>query len=209
MGRVYDFSRVNTGIVQNHLDLIESETKKIKKLFEEIKEEYLDGAKIVWDTPTAERDVLTPVTTALNDFIDQFNTKVSRAFTDFTDEANNLFVGQGLKPVHSFIEETQKMSKNWNADPDPSKDHNVTEDFTAFTEEHLWSKIAKINTSLDQIGEDLNQAIKQGLDNEFCRSIKAEIQNLKDSAQNVLTDYGKDFIERARSNDGFIKSQKK
>ena len=195
--------QINPLEVKKSLDYIKEETGKISNLFKKIGSDYLAGAKIVWDTPTAERDVLNPVTTALNDYIRQYNEKMQQGFDDFTEAANYLFVGQGLNSVQASIEKINSLDKGWNAPSSPP--YNVTKDFVAHTEEHLARNIGDINNSLEQIGKYVDAAVLNGLSNSFCTGIRDGIHELITSGTDVITKYGKSFIEKARNNDEEIK----
>lgn len=196
-----DAYHVDVDLVREELDNFVSSISNCVSLFGVIQSDFVDGTNDVWNTPAAAK-FIDSVCESFNSYVKQFNDYFDEGYSVFLTNANNFFSIQEADEVEKKeLEKISDLTRGWT---EQSSKFNVPGDYTGFANTNLTSNIKNIVSELDAMKIDIDNAVENGMDGQFCEDVKNNITSLITSANSVAEEYNSDAVKDAMAEDNLI-----
>ena len=191
--------------VKEQLKGFVEDTSACADVMRTINANYIEGTKNVWSSMAAA-EYITNLCIAFNDYISQFNTNYQEGVNNFVAGVNALARNEDASPVpECTVEKLPELAKTWEGDLEK---FNVPDDYAGFTETNLKDNIEKFKSHIDSMQAHIKAAVENGLNGSFCTGLRASLESLKNSADEVVSEYSRNAAKRAVEQDSAISTIK-
>ena len=191
--------------VKKQLDGFVADTSSCADVMRTINNNYIEGTKNVWSS-TAAAEYIANLCIAFNDYISQFNTNYQEGVNNFVAGVNALARNEDASPVpECTVERLPELAKTWDGSPDK---FNVPDDYAGFTDTNLKNNITNLISHIESMQAHIDAAVNNGLNGSFCTGLRASLESLKNSADEVANEYSSNAAKRAVEQDSAISTIK-
>ena len=194
--------RISVPDIQGGLNTFSEGTSTCQSIMSNINSGYVEGTQAEWSSPNADTWI-TSFSSAFNDYISQWNTKYNEGANTFVEAANALLTHENANTVNVDVQTIAEFSKSWTGDPD---NFNVPNDYAGFTTNNLDTPLQQMMTTLDEMQGGIQRAVSGGLDGSYCTNVMQSLNDLKQSAQEVASEYNSTAAANATNEDAYLAS---